>query len=39
MMFCSKTGHFTTNLATNTIDHASEVELYIILAMLEKVLQ
>ncbi len=28
--FCSKTDHFTGNLDANTIEHVSEIELYII---------
>ncbi len=34
--FCSKTYHFMDNLAANTIEHISEIELYIILSTLEK---
>ncbi len=34
--FCSKTDHFTGNLGANTIEHVSEIELYIILSTLEK---
>ncbi len=35
MMFWSNSGHFMANLGANMIDHASEVELYIILPTLE----
>ncbi len=33
---CPKSNHFKDNLDTNTIDHISELELYIILSTLEK---
>ncbi len=34
--FCSNIDHFKGNLDENTIEHVSEMELYIILSILEK---
>ncbi len=35
--FGKQTGHFTSNLGSNMIEHVSRMELYIILSTLEKV--
>ncbi len=34
-VICTNTNHFTGNLGANTIEHVSEMELYIILSTLE----